>query len=109
MDSSATAPLPSYVETLNAEQAAALLFAETETVLTLARSGNLPGTKIGKSWVFLREDVLTFLRHRVQKDTGERLRQLEAKKNPIAVLIEPRPKRRRREPPALPGFPPFST
>jgi excisionase family DNA binding protein len=94
-------------ETVNAEQAAALMFAESETVLELARSGTLPGTKIGKSWVFLREDVLTFLRQRVREDTAERLRLLDARKNPAAVLLEPRPKRRRREHLVLPGLPPY--
>jgi excisionase family DNA binding protein len=108
MDESTPLSNLTWSDTMNAEQAATLMFAETDTVLTLARNGSLPGTKIGKSWVFLREDVLTFLRHRVQKDTEERLRQLGAPKDPVAVLIEPPPKRRRRPPPALPGLPPFS-
>ena len=40
-------------DTLDASGAAAVLHADVETVLTLARKGELPGAKIGKSWVCL--------------------------------------------------------
>ncbi len=60
-------------ETLGIEEAAALLRADAATVMQYARRGELPGTRIGKSWVFLREDILSFLRSQINRDTQERL------------------------------------
>lgn len=84
-------------ETLGVSEAAAILYAETETVMQFARRGELPGTRIGKSWVFIREDVLDFLRARIVWDTLERRDHYA--KAPLAVFIE-RPKRSRRTPPS---------
>lgn len=90
-------------ETLNVDQAATLLHAENETVMQFARRGELPGTRIGKSWVFIREDVLTFLRLRIAQDTLERRHQHA--KSPLAIAME-RPKRKRHtELPVLPALP----
>jgi excisionase family DNA binding protein len=61
-----------HAETLNLEQAADLLKAEADTVMQLARSGKLPGAKIGKAWVFLRCDVLAFLRKEIDESTAAR-------------------------------------
>lgn len=97
-------------DTLNVVQAAALLFADTDTVLLLARQGTLPGTKIGKCWVFLREDILEFLRRRIRQDTDERRRQLEQPKMPLAELVPvPHRGRRRNALPALPDLAPASS
>lgn len=87
-------------DTLNAAQAADMLFADIETIHILARSGELPGAKVGKSWVFLREDVIEFLRGRVRTETGQRKQPVL----PDAVLM-PRPSRQRRPPPVLPALP----
>lgn len=92
-------------ETLNVAQAAALLFVDTETVLLLARQGELPGTKIGKPWVFLRQDILDYLRLRIQRDTDARRRQFQAAQEPQAVLMPMPGNSRRRPPPALPDLP----
>lgn len=89
------------VETLNAIQAAEMLFADTETVLELARKGILPGTKIGKCWVFLREDVLSYLRSRVEQDTTARRNEIAAGPNPVGVFYGAPRDKRRRPPPAL--------
>jgi excisionase family DNA binding protein len=90
-------------ETLGVEQAALLLHAENETVMQFARRGELPGTRIGKSWVFIREDVLAFLRARIEQDTLERRDHYA--KAPLAIALE-RPKRSRRTiPPILPTLP----
>ena len=88
--------------TLNADAAAALLHAENETVLQYARSGELPGTRIGKSWVFMRDDVIAFLRKQISQDTERRLRTRAA---PLAVALEPKRNSRRRRPPDLPSLP----
>lgn len=59
-------------ETLDVEEAASLLKAETDTVMQLARAGDLPGAKIGKSWVFMRSDLISFLMKRIAEDTSIR-------------------------------------
>ncbi|KLR61497.1 DNA-binding protein, excisionase family [Actinobacteria bacterium IMCC26207] len=48
-------------EVLTAEEAADLLRVSTKTVLTLARDGALPGTKVGRAWRFLRTDLVAFV------------------------------------------------
>jgi excisionase family DNA binding protein len=97
-------------DTLNVTQAAALLFADTDTVLLLARQGALPGTKIGKCWVFLREDILEFLRRRIRQDTDERRRLLDQPKMPLAELVPvPHRGRRRNALPVLPSLAPASS
>src|SRR5690349_12750215 len=65
-------------ETLDLQGVATLFKAEPETVAQYARAGELPGTKMGKSWVFLREDVLEFLRKRIAVETEERLEKRNA-------------------------------
>ncbi|MDQ1835526.1 helix-turn-helix domain-containing protein [Massilia scottii] len=88
-------------ETLGVTEAAALLHAEHETVLLYARRGELPGTRIGKSWVFMREDVLAFLRKQISADTEARRRNNE---KPPAALAHPAPRRgRRKQIPELPS------
>jgi excisionase family DNA binding protein len=48
-------------EVLTAEEAAELLRVSTKTVLTLARDGALPGTKVGRAWRFLRADLVAYV------------------------------------------------
>lgn len=83
--------------TLNVAQAAELLFADPDTIMTLARQGKLPGAKIGKSWVFLRTDVLDYLRSRIREETKERLRRQSQPSTPTAIAQDRmlRPSRRR--------------
>lgn len=47
---------------LNLDEAAALLNIHRETLRQRARTGVIPGAKVGRSWVFLEEDLLAFLR-----------------------------------------------
>lgn len=93
-------------ETLDLAQAAAMLFAEPETVSKLARCGELPGTQVGKGWVFMRDDVLAFLRIRIARDTEQRRRKSEAVGTALAIAAPARPSRRRKPPelPQLPGM-----
>ncbi|RJG01379.1 helix-turn-helix domain-containing protein [Noviherbaspirillum sedimenti] len=60
-------------EILDAAQTAALLHAEAETILQLARNGTLPGTRIGKAWIFLREDVMAFLKEQMYEEASRRI------------------------------------
>lgn len=92
-------------ETLDLHGVAVLCKAEAETIAHYARSGELPGTKMGKSWVFLRDDVITFLRKRITEETeARRVRNTDANESvqPAAVLIRRKPKTRRTVLPELP-------
>ena len=92
-------------ETLDLQGVATLFKAEPETVAQYARAGELPGTKMGKSWIFLREDALTFLRKKITLETEERI----AKRNAMlaeppvgALLVERKRQSRRTSLPVLP-------
>jgi excisionase family DNA binding protein len=54
------------VKTLNLEETAKLLKVHIETVSRLAKTGQLPGAKIGRAWVFLEEDLIEYLREQIQ-------------------------------------------
>ena len=90
---------------LDLQGVAALFKAEPETVAQYARTGELPGTKMGKSWVFLRDDVIAFLRQRILQETEMRRGSrdecaLEAQ--PSAVIVPAKQRTRRTVLPALP-------
>jgi hypothetical protein len=72
---------------LDLKATAALLKADPETISKFARTGELAGTQIGKGWLFLREDVISFLRDRIAKDTAER-RKKQGPACPAAVLVK---------------------
>jgi hypothetical protein len=88
---------------------ATLFKAEPETIANYARSGELPGTKMGKSWVFLRGDVIAFLRQRIAQETQRRRGGSEEKSldtKPEGIIM-PRKKRVRRT--TLPALPQSET
>lgn len=53
--------MPEEETVLTADEAASLLRVSSKTVLSLARSGALPGEKVGRAWRFLRRDVLAYV------------------------------------------------
>jgi excisionase family DNA binding protein len=60
---------PEQDEVLTTDEAAALLKVSTKTLLKEARAGLLPGQKVGRSWRFVRRDLLASLTGRLQ-ETG---------------------------------------
>ena len=48
--------------TCNLQRAAAILHAHEGTVAALAKSGEIPGRKIGRAWVFVVADLIAFVR-----------------------------------------------
>lgn len=100
-------------ETMNLPTVASYLGARAETVAQLARKGELPGAQIGKGWIFLREDVLKFLRDRIARETESRRAARDKEQvNPhhednfeVVAVAVPRVRTRRRELPALPALP----
>ncbi|WP_404932255.1 helix-turn-helix domain-containing protein [Massilia atriviolacea] len=79
---------------------ACFLHADAETIMQLARAGLLPGTRVGKAWIFLRADVLTFLRAKIDEDTAAR--RVNAQNTAPAAVLMTKPKRS--APPALPAL-----
>lgn len=92
-------------KTLNLEECAAFLKVHPNTVSDLAVTGELPGAKIGRAWVFVEDDVLDYLREQVRIQV-ERRKSAQGTKV-IAYYIAPEDRRRgRRRPlPRLPELP----
>jgi excisionase family DNA binding protein len=82
-------------EIIDATQCADMLGCEPEHAEELARCGDIPAVKIGRSWRFVRADLLAFLAERARKEAEER----RAKRAPQP---EPQVRARRRVPPVLP-------
>ncbi|WP_242605417.1 helix-turn-helix domain-containing protein [Legionella anisa] len=50
------------IKTLNILAAANFLGAHKETIRRLAASGELPGVKIGRGWIFIEHDLVVYMR-----------------------------------------------
>src|SRR5437773_2356223 len=50
-----------YMTTLNVEEAAALLHLNVKRVQSLARTGKLPAARVGRKWLFRRQDLEALL------------------------------------------------
>lgn len=53
--------------TLNILEAAKLLGVHKETIRRMASSGQLPGVKIGRSWIFIEQDLVMYIRSQYAK------------------------------------------
>lgn len=88
-------------DTINAEQCAQLLQCNVETAEELTRKGELPGIKFGRSWIYVKADLLTYLAEKARRDAEERrmdlLNRQQVPKIPATSL-----KLRRKTPPTLP-------
>jgi excisionase family DNA binding protein len=62
------------VRTFDINEVAAFLKVDRTTALSLAGSGQLPGAKIGRAWVFLESDVVAYLKGEVERQSEERRR-----------------------------------
>jgi hypothetical protein len=86
-------------ETIDAAGAAKLMRCSEAEVESESRLGNIPGLKIGRSWLFVTADLLAFLAERARSEAMER----KARLAPGAVVRAM--KQRRRVAPALPVLP----
>jgi excisionase family DNA binding protein len=50
------------MRTLGLVEAAAFLRTHPETLRQLARAGRIPGSKVGRAWVFIEEDLVEYVR-----------------------------------------------
>ena len=87
---------------LTQDEVAKLLDCEPTTVQARALSGELPGLKFGRGWVFPREALMARLNTMAQEQAAERRGQRAA---PLAAVAIPAPRNRRRPPPVLPDLP----
>ncbi|MBK6471318.1 MAG: helix-turn-helix domain-containing protein [Betaproteobacteria bacterium] len=86
-------------ETIDSDTCSFLLHCEYKTVEDLARRGIIPGLKLGKSWMFLRSQVLEAARALAATEAKERVA-------PAQPADAHRPKRQmKRPPPVLPDLP----
>jgi len=53
-----------FIRTLNILQAAQFLGAHKETIRRMAVSGEVPAVKIGRSWRFIEQDLVMYMRNR---------------------------------------------
>lgn len=86
------------VETIDSSECAELLRCTVDQVEELARAGDIPGLKIGRSWLFVRHDLLSYLAEKARAEAQER----RAKRQPNVMPITQKP--RRRSPPSLPSL-----
>lgn len=86
------------VETIDSSECADLLRCTADQVEEMARAGDIPGLKIGRSWLFVRHDLLSYLADKSREEAQER----RAKRQPNVTQITQKP--RRRLPPSLPAL-----
>lgn len=67
-------------DSFNISQCADFLHVNESTVSEMAIAGEIPGAKIGRAWVFLKEDVVSYLRNEIAKQTALRKKEADMKK-----------------------------
>jgi excisionase family DNA binding protein len=93
-------------DTLNLQEAAELLKIAETTAQELAYSGELPGAKIGRAWVFLKDDLIRWLREQIKTQQDKRKAAHSAQPQLTRGVVIPKaPKKQRKAPPKLPPLP----
>lgn len=96
--------------TFDINECAEFLKIERTHALKLAGEGTLPGAKVGKSWVFLEDDLIEYLRALVQNQMRERQSAVDVDDR-LGRMSPPRDMsgsgrgRKAREKPVLPDLP----
>jgi excisionase family DNA binding protein len=80
---------------IDAQACSGMLGCTPEHVEELARTGEIPALKIGRSWRFVFDDLLAYLAEKARSEAEERRRKHQS---PAATIKPPR----RRAPPSLP-------
>ncbi|CAB3687941.1 hypothetical protein LMG24238_02961 [Paraburkholderia sediminicola] len=103
------------MKTFDLIECAEFLKVDRNTAMKLAGTGELPGAKIGRAWVFLEDDVVAFLRRKAQEQSLLRLQgahEPEADAQVARAIAKQigtpdrrRPGRRARTLPTLPDLP----
>lgn len=85
-----------YRPTINSDECAELLLCSVCQVEEMARAGEIPALKIGRSWIFIREDLIAYLADKARKEAIER----SSMRSPNVTQLVAKP--RRRSAPPLP-------
>jgi excisionase family DNA binding protein len=85
-------------DVITSAECAELLRCTPEHAEELARSGDLPATKIGRNWLFVRADLLAYLAERAREEAQQR----RSRRQPGVSAIISTAKPRRRVAPVLP-------
>lgn len=94
------------MRTFDLEQAADFLKVNPCTAQEMAASGELPGAKIGRAWVFLEEDLADWLREQIKLQREQRQsKNYNLSKPPTSSTAQISRKTRRRKLPKLPELP----
>lgn len=81
---------------IDVNECAELLLCSPDQIEEKARAGEIPATKIGRGWLFIREDLIQYLADKARKEAGERL----SRRSPNVTQLVVKP--RRRQAPPLP-------
>lgn len=94
------------VRTFDLGEAADFLKVSSCTAQEMAASGELPGAKIGRAWVFLEEDLVDWLREQIKFQRQQRQsNHFNPSETPTSPTTRISRKTRRRKPPTLPELP----
>ena len=77
--------------TLSLIECADFLNVHETTAQEMAKDGTLPGAKIGRSWVFLEEDLIDYVRSEVRRQRAERLAEAEVNRNMTSAAARTKP------------------
>ncbi len=83
-------------ETMGSDECAVLLRCTAQQAEELARNGDIPAVKLGRSWLYVRHDLIAYLAERAREEAKDRRSKRQPNVTPIAKPS------RRREPPVLP-------
>lgn len=98
------------MRTLDIMECAEFLKIERTHALKLAGDGTLPGAKIGKSWVFLEDDLADYLRAQVRLQARQRAVEQEVHADldkRVMQPLSPMHRRPKKERPKLSDLPEF--
>ncbi|RQR81470.1 MULTISPECIES: helix-turn-helix domain-containing protein [unclassified Burkholderia] len=105
------------MRTLDLIECAEFLKIDRSTLLDIVHRGDILGAKIGRAWVFLEDDVVTYLREQAQIQTQKRIEEIRSGSTTTDARVEKairkqlcagdprRPGRRKKALPVLPEFP----
>lgn len=94
------------MNTLDLDEAAEYLKISSDTMRDLADSGEIPGAKVGKQWVFSEDDLAAYLRVVIKNQTAARRNAAESGKRQYVKTQATRVRENaRRLPPELPELP----
>ncbi len=75
------------METLDILEAAQFLKVGQSTLLKLAESGEVPGGKIGRNWVFIKDDLTGWMRDQFAEQQRERIANLSEGEKGIVLSV----------------------